>query len=167
MVTKESILTDRGKIVHAYTNISEYESMIRKTCPRWFSKERLTRDDEGFRVSSRLWYYISEIGISLANTPRVHCPSAVVVVIVVAGKMHLGSVVSPLALSLSVRRAVFYGDLPCSSANAFRIVHPAVVYLREVLFSLRLFAIVPAFSAAAVGSWWKCNSWCSRTKRVK
>lgn len=71
----------------------------------------------------------------------------VVIVVVVAGKMHLGSSEPSLALSLSIRRAVFYGELLRTSANAFRIVHPAVVYLWEVLFSLPLFAIVPAYSA--------------------
>jgi len=65
---------------------------------------------------------------------------SIVVVIVVTGKMHLGSIPEPscpfiVGSTCGVLREFSLSfSLSRSSANAFRIVHP-VVYLREVLFS--------------------------------
>lgn len=73
---------------------------------------------------------------------------------------------SPLALSLSVRHAVFYGELLRPSANAFRIVRCRIPSGDLILSPAVRHCALPLVPATD-GSRWKCNSWCPHTKRVK
>lgn len=139
--------------VHAYSRPEAWSDDPEDLASRTERRRPLTRDDEGLRrvfracIYRQAWLYIPEIGVSVAERSsararaRARVTAVASVLSVVDGEMHFGSVPREPSgpLSLSVRRAVFYGG-SCSTEPRRRRIAPNcaarhVVYLREVPFS--------------------------------
>lgn len=140
--------TERA-VTQVYSRISKHDPMIRKTRrPRIASR----KEWRGSSTCSRIDTIV--VGITCPRLAyQVGSTVRALSVVAVTGKMHLGSISEPSGpFYCQFDERCFtpcFSDLP----PMFRIVHATIaVYLREVPFSLRLYAIVrrpPAFTTGS------------------